>query len=218
MPNDPQHWDARYRSEKHRAETEPAPLLCELLPFLVRGRALDLAMGGGRNAVFLAANGWHVTGVDSSRIALENAAALAEARGLPVLWVSSSEYRESRASLQAPSKELTQKLPGLWLLQVDLEHSTLPAGQFELVICFNYLQRSLFSAIEAALRPGGMLVYETYTLDQLAFPKGPRNPDHLLRPEELRRAFPSLETLFYRELCAGKGIASLLARRPARSL
>src|SRR5437879_10188789 len=89
-------------------------------------------------------------------------------------WVSSSKHRESRASLQAPSKELTQKLPGLWLLQVDLEHSTLPAGQFELVICFNYLQRSLFSAIEAALRPGGMLVYETYTLDQLAFPKGPR--------------------------------------------
>src|SRR5207245_7214648 len=107
MPNDPQHWDARYRSENHRAETEPAPLLCELLPFLAHGRALDLAMGGGCNAVFLAANGWHVTGVDSSRIALENAAALAEARGLPVLWVSSSKHRESRASR---SEEHTSEL------------------------------------------------------------------------------------------------------------
>src|SRR5437879_4598489 len=94
MPNDPQHWDARYRSENHRAETEPAPLLCELLPFLAHGRALDLAMGGGRNAVFLAANGWHVTGVDSSRIALENAAALAEARGLPVLGLLVQASRE----------------------------------------------------------------------------------------------------------------------------
>src|SRR5437879_13374674 len=112
MPNDPQHWDARYRSENHRAGTEPAPLLYELLPFLARGRALDLAMGGGRNAVFLAANGWHVTGVDSSRIALENAAALAEAPGLAVLCVSSSKHGERRPSPQAPSTALTQNLPG----------------------------------------------------------------------------------------------------------
>lgn len=217
MPNDAQHWDAHYRLENHPAGTEPAVLLCELLPLLPRGRALDLAMGGGRNAVFLAANGWHVTGVDSCRVALENAAALAEVRGLRVVWVSSSESREGRTALYAPGRELPQKLPGLWLLQVDLERATLPVAQFEVVICFSYLQRSLFSAIEAALRPGGMLVYETYTLDQLTFPKGPRNPDHLLRPEELRQAFPTLETLFYRELCAGKGIASLLARKPVRS-
>ena len=111
-------------------------------------------------------------------------------------------------------REPPGKLPGLLLIEADLERSPLPELQFELILCFNYLQRSLFVPMERALRPGGMLVYETYTVEQLAFPEGPHTPDYLLRPYELRDAFGSLETLFYRELRTGKGIASLLARKP----
>jgi hypothetical protein len=59
-----------------------------------------------------------------------------------------------------------------------------------------------------------VLVYETYTVAQLEYPEGPRSPDHLLRPRELPESFNALEIVFYAEHNAGKGIASLLARKP----
>ncbi len=201
MPTHARNWDARYRAEGFPAGTEPAAFLQEVLPLVPRGRALDLAMGAGRNAIFLAVNGWQVTGIDSSRAALQNAASLAQERGVSVRWA-------------AKSLPLSPKLPGLVLLEADLETSQLPGVLFELVLCFNYLQRSLFVPIQRALRSGGMLVYETYTIDQLAFSGGPHNPAHLLQHNELREAVPALSILFYRELRTGKGIASLLARKP----
>lgn len=201
-----ENWDERYRAEGYPGGTEPAPFLQELRPLLGHGRALDLAMGAGRNAVFLATHGWRVTGLDSSRVAVERAVALARDRRLEAEWAG--EW----GALPAPP--FSPKLPGLFLFQADLESAALPIAQFELVICFNYLERRLFPAIERALRPGGMLLYETLTIAQLAFAGGPRNPDHLLREHELREAFPGLETLFYREFSAGRGIASLLARKP----
>jgi SAM-dependent methyltransferase len=101
----------------------------------------------------------------------------------------------------------------LVFIEADLETFPLPASHFDLVVCINYLQRSLFPRIENALRTGGVLIYETFTRSQLQFSSGPRNPDFLLHPDELRDAFPNLTTLFYRELSAVKGIASLLARK-----
>ena len=67
--------------------------------------------------------------------------------------------------------------------------------------------------MERALAPGGMLLFETFTRAQLEFEGGPKNPEFLLECGELRVAFPGLRLLFYRELRAGKGIASLLARK-----
>lgn len=201
MVASPEHWDARCRSQGYPAGTEPAELLEQVLGILPRGRALDLAAGVGRNAVFLAAKGWRVLGVDSSRVALEKAENLARERGLAVHWLASL------------GRGILPKQAGLWLLEADLERLPLPEAQFELLICFNYLQRSLLPAIERALRPGGMLVYETYTRDQLGFSHGPHNPEYLLRPAELREAFRGLDILFYREFCTGKGMASLVARK-----
>jgi hypothetical protein len=80
-------------------------------------------------------------------------------------------------------------------------------------VCVQFLQRSLFPQITSALRPNGVLLLETYTRAQLEFPGGPRNPAYLLEIGELREAFPSLCVLFYRELRAGQGIASLVARK-----
>ncbi len=194
-------WNRRYRSEGYPAGTEAARILQEFLPLLPRGRALDLAVGAGRNAVFLASHGWSVLGIDSSDAALEQAAALARDRGISVEWASAQALRT------------VLKGPGVVLFPVDLETWKLPAEQFELIVCINYLQRSLFDPIERALRSGGMVVYETYTLKQLNSPAGPHNPDYLLREHELRTAFPGLETIFHREIQVGKGIASLLARK-----
>ena len=99
------------------------------------------------------------------------------------------------------------------LVQADLEHATLPVSSFSLILCVHYLQRSLFAAMQAALLPGGMLLFETYTRAQVEGAGGPKNPAYLLEIGELRTAFPALRIVFYRELRAGKGIASLIAQK-----
>lgn len=182
---------------------EPASILIEVLPILPHGRALDIACGAGRNAVFLASKGWDTTAIDSSPAGLTLARSAAQSASIPV-----------STSAVLPASLAKNALPGkgrLILIEADLDTCILPVQHFDLVVCTNYLQRSLFSSIENALRTAGVLIYETYTRAQLQFSEGPRNPDSLLRQGELREAFPTLTILFYRELSAGKGIASLLA-------
>lgn len=193
----PEEWDERYRRPDYWAGKDPVPFLCQVLPMLPRGRALDIASGEGRNAVFLAQHGWQVTGIERSRVGIEKAAALAASRGVRGLADSTARAGGT-----------------LKLVQADLEQYELPAGAYDVVTVFYYLQRSLFPSIGRALRPGGILVYETYTIQQLDYPHGPRSPEHLLQPGELREAFRDLEILFYAESNAGKAIACLLARKP----
>jgi SAM-dependent methyltransferase len=202
MSSPPNSWDAKYREARDQhAVAEPAPIVTELLPLLPRGAALDLACGAGRHALLLAQHGYAVTAVDASGAALD----LLEERARRVsIKVCREESLFSRGQVSGT---------GLRLVQVDLEKAELPANSFDLIVCVNYLRRSLFPQMERALRPGGMLMFETFTEAQLDFAGGPRNPEFLLRTHELRNAFPRLRTIFYRELRAGKGIASLLASR-----
>jgi len=160
-----------------------------------------LACGAGQNAVWLAAHGWPTVAVDFSPAALHRAAALAEEKGI----------RTARGTLD----RLPQRFEGILLIEADLETCDLPKSAFGLVLCFHYLDRNAFGRIERAVAPGGYLLYETFTEAQRAFGEGPHSPDHLLRSGELRRAFPGLETLFYREWCSGRALASLLARKPS---
>ena len=202
MSSQPNSWDAKYRDTRdEHATAEPAAIVAELLPLLARGPALDLACGAGRHALLLAAQGYLVTGVDGSAAALE----IAEQRGR-----ASGIHVRRKANIGRPSHA---SISGLELVQADLESVTLPADSFDVILCVHYLQRSLFAQMERALRPGGMLVFETFTRAHLEFGGGPRNPEFLLDSHELRNAFPTLRTIFYRELHAGKGIASLLAQR-----
>ena len=71
--------------------------------------------------------------------------------------------------------------------------------------------------LERTLRPGGMLLFETYTTAQTAFEGGPRSPAYLLEPGELRYSFRELKIVFYRELNAGQGKASLVAQKAAKA-
>jgi SAM-dependent methyltransferase len=200
MPNDAKEWDERYRRPGYWAGTEPAEFLRGVLPLLPRGSALDVASGEGRNAVFLAQQGFKVFAVERSLPGLEKTEALARESGVAARW----------ASQFAPAH---RHEPPLTLVEADLESASLPAGQFHVVLCFKFLHRPLFPSIVQALRPNGVLVYETYTLAQMQFEGGPKNPEYLLRPGELREAFSAMEILFYSEISAGKGMASLLARR-----
>jgi tellurite methyltransferase len=197
-------WDAKHRAAASHGALEPASFARELLPLLPLGPALDIACGTGRHTLLLAERRQPVTAVDNSEVGLQ----ILEERARALRYdVSPAKDR--------PVIEPCQR--GIELIQTDLERAILPANAFSLILCVNYLQRSMFQAMQRALRPGGMLLFETYTRAQLEFEGTPRNPDYLLDPGELRDAFPSLRLLFRRELRAGKGIASLIAQKPLRS-
>ena len=187
-------WDERYRNEDAVPERGPAAFLVEhhhLLP--ERGRGLDVAMGTGRNALYLASLGYEVTGIDVSGVAVERCREEAERRGLRIEAV-----------------------------QADLGSYRLPSEAYDVIIDFYYLQRELAPALVAALRPGGVLVFESFTTEQRRFGWGPQQEEFLLRPGELRTLFPGLEELVYREGLvesqSGRGtkaVAGLVARKPA---
>jgi tellurite methyltransferase len=202
MPPSASEWNAKYQAAAEVPPEEPAAFVRELLPLLPLGPALDLACGTGRHTLLLAARDQPVTAVDSSAVALQILERRAHAAHCAVTRVEQVE--------QVPNR---RRGVGLW--QGDLEEVSLPSQAFSLVLCVNYLQRSLFPQIERALVPGGVLLFETYTVAQLEFAGGPRNPNYLLESGELRTAFPALRGLFYRELRAGKGIASLIAQKPS---
>lgn len=176
-------WEERYRRPGYWCGDQPVPYLRQHLDQLPRGAALDLAMGEGRNAVFLAQNGFTVTGIEKSATGIAKARARAQEAGVQ-----------------------------LNLIEADLENYTLPTEQFDVVLCFFYLQRNLFPQMEAALKPGGALVVETYTGEQLQFARGPRRRDYLLEPNELYEAFRRLRIAHYREVVREeRAVASLLA-------
>jgi len=197
-------WDEKHRAAANGAAPEPASFVRELLPLLPKGPALDLACGIGRHTLLLASRHQHVTAVDGSPVALEILERRAHDGHHPVRRLHDSSH-------------IGVSKGGITLTCADLEEATLPVETFALILCVHYLQRSLFPQIERALAPGGMLLFETYTRDQLAFGGGPKNPEFLLTPGELRHAFPSLRLIFYRELRAGKGMASLIAQKPVES-
>jgi tellurite methyltransferase len=205
MPSSQSAWDTKHRLAAEEPPGEPASIVCELLPLLPSGPALDIACGTGRHALLLAARGQHVTAVDFSTVALGVLEARARSMGVP------SRRGESLHEAERPSKG------GLELIHADLEGIRLPERCFDLILCIQYLQRDLFPQMIRALRPKGVLLMETFTRAQLEFPDGPRNPAYLLEAGELREAFPGLSVVFYRELSAGQGIASMVARRLQKS-
>ncbi|WP_242338297.1 MULTISPECIES: bifunctional 2-polyprenyl-6-hydroxyphenol methylase/3-demethylubiquinol 3-O-methyltransferase UbiG [Anaeromyxobacter] len=183
---DRERWDARYRDED--AIPEPSPLLDALDALLPRqGRALDVAGGSGRNALWLARRGLEVTLADVSEVALERAAREARRRGL-----------------------------SLATLRIDLEASPLPHGPWDLVLCTYFLHRPLLSAIPAELAPGGLLVVAHATRRNLERHARP-GPAHLLEDGELPTLVRGLEVVRYEEgwLESGRHEARLVARKPA---
>ncbi|MBI1984082.1 MAG: class I SAM-dependent methyltransferase [Acidobacteria bacterium] len=171
-----------------KSPRHPAELLVGFSTLLPpRGRALDLACGSGRHSLFLAARGLRVVAIDRSQTALQEGRELALRRGLRVDWV-----------------------------RADLENYPLPSQAFDVIVCFYYRDPALYAPLRRALRPAGLLVYETYTREQLRFSSGPRNPTHLLEPTELLTAFADWNVIFYQERMFERGVASLVARKPMR--
>lgn len=164
----------------------PAQFLVDNIALLPKGRAIDIAMGAGRNAIYLAKMGFKVEGIDISEEAIDATRQWAQRAGIIVK--AQITDLESRPHIQEEA--------------------------YDVIICFNYLQRSLIPHIKNGLRCGGMVVYETYITDQAQFGK-PTNPDYLLRHNELLDMFREFRCLRYREgvFEGPRAIASIIAEK-----
>jgi len=181
-------WDERYQNTWEGEVREPASFLKENLSRLPRGKALDLAMGVGQNAIFLAENGYKVIGIDSSQVAVEKAKKYAKEKGV---------------SIRA--------------IQADLTSYSLPENEYDVILNFYFLERSLIPQIKKALKKGGVVVFETYTLEHQKYDR-PFNPDYLLKENELLHSFLDFKVIFYQDGVVEsdgkkKAIASLLAEK-----
>jgi SAM-dependent methyltransferase len=201
MPSNLAEWDSKHRVAAGNGLAEPAGIVQELVPLLPDGPVLDLACGTGRHSLLLAEASHPVTAVDGSSVALGILAERARGQNFQV-------HHSNKREIEAENRNRHIRL-----VQADLERAILPTASFAVILCVHYLQRSLHPRIVRALAPGGMLVFETHTLPQLEFAHGPHNPAFLLKAGELRGAFQSLELVFYRELRAGQGIATLVAQK-----
>jgi SAM-dependent methyltransferase len=162
-------WDQRYRDGSYKARPKETVLLKEWQPELPRGRALDLACGTGRNALYLAECGYEVDGVDIAPYALEQARSKARERDLRVNWI-----------------------------EADLDTFVPEKGGYDLIVVARYVNRRLLPRLAAALRPGGALLFEHHFRTELEV-DGPKDPDFRLAPGELRQQFSGLDIRFYRE-------------------
>jgi tellurite methyltransferase len=193
-------WDARYRDHPE-SWTQPDDFLVraydQFLQSQTPGLALDLAGGAGRNSTYLLERGWNVTLMDISQVGLglarEKASSLEDRVALPPSAVALGSLHTERADLNAITD-----------LGTDL---------YDLIVVFYFLRRELFPALISALKPGGILIYRTYTIDRMNVAGGPGDPAYLLQPHELREAFYPLEILHYNETKTGKAAAELVGRK-----
>ena len=157
--------------ERHRGKPpgEAEPFVTAMLPRMPRGVALDIAAGRGRNAIPLARAGMRVVAIDYSEEAMRLLAAAARTERLPI-----------------------------WPVVANLASFHLKDESFDAIVNVNFLDRALFPHFARALRPGGILIAETFTIDQAAIGH-PRDPRFLLGHGELRALARGLEIEEYRE-------------------
>ena len=100
-------------------------------------------------------------------------------------------------------------------LEKGLEEDEVDLGEsaYDLVVVFFYLHRPLFSALRRCLRRGGLIVYKTYSVDQLLYPGRPRHRAVMLEHNELLTVFAGFRVLRYEEEWAGRGTAALIAQK-----
>ncbi len=187
---DQRRWDKRFGKKEFALGKEPNSFLKKHIHLLPRGKALDIAAGEGRNAVFLAQNGFEVDAVDISQKGLKKAQNLAKEKGVKIN-----------------------------ILLVDLSRYHITKERYDLITNFYFLKRRLIPKIKKGLRKGGKVIFETYHLEHRALGRGgPKQAKYFLKPNELLRLFKDFRILLYREGIFREGgrkkaVASLIAEK-----
>ena len=197
MSSSKQKWDAHYRRagvECGDCAASPLEVLKDFAWLLpVRGEALDLACGRAANAEFLARRGLHAHAWDVSSVAIE---------------AVEKRLRESRLPIDVQVRDVVTQPP--------------QSNQFDVIVVSRFLERSITDDLVAALKPDGMLIYQTFVVDKVA-EVGPGNPDYLLHRGELLELFSALAPRVYIDLGStgdtGHGLRNesvLIAQKVAR--
>lgn len=196
-------WDERYNTSEYLFGTEANTFLKEHVDSLPVGRTLSIGEGEGRNAVFLASQGHSVTALDASEVALAKATKLASQNQLSINTVHTDLNRY-------------QAEPNHWDLIVSI-FCHLPEA----------MRKRIYPVLVNSLKPGGYLILEAYTPEQLAFKTGgPPTIAVLANLNTLKKELKGLEFIHtaevYRELKEGNGhnghsaVVQIIARRPSK--
>ncbi len=188
-------WDEKYGKREALSTIEPDEWLVEAIQLIQSshgtteccGRALDIACGRGNDAIWLAMQGWQVDAVDISPKGLALAQQAAQANDVRVSWI-----------------------------EADLDDWCPAANQYDSAIVFRFLDRDTVPRIvQTAVRPGGWVVYETFSAAQCERPGSHiSNPAFALAPGELVTLFPDFDVVVHREdVLRDRTVERFLGRR-----
>ncbi len=185
-------WEAHYAGDSYLFGKEPVSLLKTHLGALKKGKALDVGMGEGRNAVYLAAHGFQVQGVEIAPSALKKAAKLAE---------------EKKVSVDIKPQNLDFFLMPLMGLDTIIMTYFKPVNRF-------------YSEIKRGLAVGGTVLIEAYTVAHYRA-QNPPNPylefEDCFKPNELLTALKDLHIIYYKEMPEGNShLVQLIAQKVNR--
>jgi SAM-dependent methyltransferase len=162
-------WDERYSTEEYAYGEDPNEFLKYNFNAIPRGRVLSLAEGEGRNAVFLARQGYTVTAVDGSQVGLSKARKLAEKNGVEIE-----------------------------LVHADLAEFDIGENRWDGIVSIfcplpSALRKEMHKKVVAGLKPGGVFLLEAYTPDQLRYGTGGgKSADTMTSKESLLRELDGL--------------------------
>jgi len=186
-------WNNKYLQKDLSSKLKPSGWLVQhedVLRSASPGKALDIACGGGRNSIYLAEIGFEVQAIDISDVAID--------------WLTNQVNKRQLA---------------ITPVRTNLEQFVPPENSYDVIINFNYLQRSLFPSIIKALKPGGLLFFQTMNVDHIDKLGFEIDRNFLLEKGELLQVFSNLEVLAHTEEIVkysnGKkrGISSFLGRK-----
>lgn len=165
-------WDERFRAGEYPTDPDPSPILRQYIEEIPDGRALDIATGTGRNAVFLAEEGYAVDAIDQSREGL----------------------RTTREN--ASKRDVEDRIE---LLQTDIPTFEFPSNRYELITISFYRAVDRFPDIKEALVPGGYLFVEHHLRSTDETPSGPSGDRYRFGANELLHSCLDLTVLYYDE-------------------
>ncbi len=172
MESDAARWDRKYLNKQHILDLQPDPLLVRHAGLFNRNDVvIDLACGGGRHAIYLAALGCFSVAIDCSRLAIDRCKQSASKSGLEIHPIVA-----------------------------DLDYYRFAAQCADRIVCFNYLNRELCDNLCDALKPGGIVIFKTFN-ENFTRTNPSFNIAYTLAPGELSRLFTGFNTIEINDSC-----------------